>query len=144
MEFMMTYGWAIMVILAAIGALAYFGVFSADQYLPDRCAANPPFGCAQYKVAGGNISIWLLNNGGFDMGSVTVSVTCPDASAATVQTGVNASGLPLANGNTQFFGFTCTSTPAGVRWKGSYSVTYIAKCDATPHTTTGVLQARAD
>lgn len=28
LEFIMTYGWAILVVLAAIGALAYFGVFS--------------------------------------------------------------------------------------------------------------------
>lgn len=28
MEFLMTYGWAILVVLAAIGALAYFGVLS--------------------------------------------------------------------------------------------------------------------
>lgn len=27
MEFLMTYGWAILVVLVAIGALAYFGVF---------------------------------------------------------------------------------------------------------------------
>jgi uncharacterized protein (UPF0333 family) len=32
MEFLMTYGWAILVVLAAIGALAYFGVLSPDKF----------------------------------------------------------------------------------------------------------------
>jgi len=31
----MTYGWAILVVLCAIGALAYFGVFAPDKYLED-------------------------------------------------------------------------------------------------------------
>ena len=37
MEFLMTYGWAILVVLAAIGALAYFGVLSPDRFLPEKC-----------------------------------------------------------------------------------------------------------
>ncbi|HGJ67134.1 TPA: hypothetical protein ENS27_17370 [bacterium] len=37
LEFLMTYGWAIMVVLAAIGALAYFGVLSPSNFLPDQC-----------------------------------------------------------------------------------------------------------
>ncbi len=34
MEFLMTYGWAILVMLIAIGALAYFGVISPEKLLP--------------------------------------------------------------------------------------------------------------
>jgi len=37
MEFLMTYGWAILVVLAAIGALAYFGVLSPGNLLPHKC-----------------------------------------------------------------------------------------------------------
>jgi len=33
----MTYGWAILVVLVAIGALAYFGVLSPEQFLPEKC-----------------------------------------------------------------------------------------------------------
>ena len=31
LEFLMTYGWAILVILVAVGALAYFGMFNKEQ-----------------------------------------------------------------------------------------------------------------
>lgn len=36
MEFLMTYGWAILIVLAAIGALAYCGILSPDRFLPER------------------------------------------------------------------------------------------------------------
>jgi len=42
MEFLMTYGWAIVVVLAAIGALAYFGVLSPQKLLPDRTTFSAP------------------------------------------------------------------------------------------------------
>ena len=31
-DFLMTYGWAVLVILAAIGALWFFGILSADMF----------------------------------------------------------------------------------------------------------------
>lgn len=41
MEFLMTYGWAILVVLAAVGILAYLGVFDMEDSIPDRCDLNP-------------------------------------------------------------------------------------------------------
>ena len=34
MEFLMTYGWAILAAIIVIGVLAYFGVLSPDKFLP--------------------------------------------------------------------------------------------------------------
>lgn len=34
MEFIMTYGWAILVLMVAVGALAYFGVFNKCSFMP--------------------------------------------------------------------------------------------------------------
>lgn len=36
LEFMMTYGWAVIVVLIAIGALAYFGVLDPSKLLPEK------------------------------------------------------------------------------------------------------------
>jgi hypothetical protein len=33
-EFIMTYGWAILIVLAMIGVLAYFGAFDSDNLMP--------------------------------------------------------------------------------------------------------------
>ena len=43
MEFLLTYGWAILVVLVAIGALAYFGIFNVNIYYktnPDKCVCE--------------------------------------------------------------------------------------------------------
>jgi hypothetical protein len=45
MEFLMTYGWAILVVLAAIGALAYFGVLNVKSYLPEQCFGPAGLDC---------------------------------------------------------------------------------------------------
>lgn len=46
LEFLMTYGWAFLVIMIMIGALAYFGVLNVSTILPDRVSFQIPF---QYK-----------------------------------------------------------------------------------------------
>ncbi len=51
MEFLMTYGWAILVVIAAIGALAYFDVFSADNILPETTTFSAPIPSLDTAVA---------------------------------------------------------------------------------------------
>ena len=48
MEYLMTYGWAILVVLIALGALFYLGVFSPST--PNTCTATAPFTCADVKA----------------------------------------------------------------------------------------------
>ncbi|MFO8016938.1 MAG: hypothetical protein R6U32_07600 [Candidatus Woesearchaeota archaeon] len=50
MEFLLTYGWAILVILVIIGALAYFGVLSPAKLLPDKCEFTAGVECKDYVV----------------------------------------------------------------------------------------------
>src|SRR3989338_10626032 len=50
MEFLMTYGWAILVVLAAIAALAYFSVLSPEKFLPEKCILAPGLACVQHKI----------------------------------------------------------------------------------------------
>ena len=60
MEFLMTYGWAILVVLVAIGALAYFGVLSPGKFLPESCLLSPGFACTDFKVVAGATSTWTI------------------------------------------------------------------------------------
>ncbi len=45
LEFLMTYGWAFLVIMIMVGALAYFGVLDPTRFLPDRCSFGTPLLC---------------------------------------------------------------------------------------------------
>lgn len=51
LEFLMTYGWAFLVVLILIGALAYFGVLSPKNFMGDKCLApGGGFTCKAYKL----------------------------------------------------------------------------------------------
>ncbi len=67
MEFLMTYGWAILVVLIVIGALAYFGVLSPSTLLPEKCTFPVSLSCTDFSVAPSAITIMLQNGAGRDM-----------------------------------------------------------------------------
>lgn len=64
MEFLMTYGWAILVVLAAIAALAYFGVLSPEKFLPEKCLMETGFTCISSKVEPAQSTLVLQNGYG--------------------------------------------------------------------------------
>ena len=67
MEFLMTYGWAILVVLVVIGALSYFGVLSPSTLLPEKCTFPVSISCTDFTVTTGTVSINLQNGAGRDM-----------------------------------------------------------------------------
>jgi hypothetical protein len=85
MEFLMTYGWAILVVLAAIAALAYFGVLSPSKLLPERTLFSAPIphvGNAEVDLASNSFTIPFMNNEGVAIllpmtGNVTAAVGTP-------------------------------------------------------------------
>jgi hypothetical protein len=50
LEFLTTYGWAFLIILVMIGAIAYFGILNPSKFLPDRCQSSPEFNCKDYRI----------------------------------------------------------------------------------------------
>jgi len=64
MEFLMTYGWAILVVLVVIGALAYFGVLNPSQLLPEKCTLPIGFNCKDFRVNDDIITITIENGAG--------------------------------------------------------------------------------
>lgn len=48
LEFLTTYGWAFLVVLVMIGALAYFGVLDPSNFLPEKCIFGAGIGCIEY------------------------------------------------------------------------------------------------
>jgi hypothetical protein len=76
MEFLMTYGWAILVVLVAIGALAYFGVLSPDKFLPERCTGPAGMDCLDKAVidAGTDtVTFVIKNNLGYEVEGLAVT-----------------------------------------------------------------------
>ena len=61
MEFLMTYGWAILVVLIVIAALAYLGVLNPQALVPEKCTLQPLNCLGVTSTPNGNISISLMN-----------------------------------------------------------------------------------
>ncbi len=145
MEFLMTYGWAILVVLAAIGALAYFGVLSPDRFLPEKCTMPSGIACLDFTVDGTNseVTLSVQNAGGFDMS--TPNITLTSVTPATVSCNVTSIGATLANGEKATPVISCSGISAlssNTKIKGSLVMEYVNSETGLAHTKTGELIAK--
>ena len=53
LEFLMTYSWAILVVIIVIGALAYFGVLDPSNLIPERCVLEAGMDCVAFTASEG-------------------------------------------------------------------------------------------
>ena len=133
MEFLMTYGWAILVVLIAIGALAYFGVLNPSRFLPASCTLMPGLSCDSFKVDRSDDTVTLnVRNGlGDDLTGVTFT-TC----------GVTSASQTLNDGESKTFTMNpCASDLTATRFKEDITISYTQGTGATniSHSRTGQL-----
>jgi len=120
MEFLMTYGWAILAAIIAIAVLAYFGVFNPGRYTSEMCQVGAPFTCDDNSVAttaGVNI---ILRNGGdedYDVTNIEV-LNCNDGGTAI------SPAITIASGKTATITAPCVLT-AGAAFRGNIEITYV-------------------
>ena len=137
MEFLMTYGWAIVVVLAAIGALAYFDVLNPGKLLPDKTIFPSPIphtDNALIKASTNSMEIPMRNNINFPItlpltGSVTnggTECTAVTLSGTYKGAAINATTL-IPNGGAFLLKFTCTGTAGAVgdKFKADFSFDYV-------------------
>lgn len=135
MEFLMTYGWAILAAVIAIGVLAYFGVFSPGKYVTGNAVVSPPFYINAYNIkASDGVTLEVKNNGGEDytIQSVVVS-NCGTFSTATPI---------LADAKAAI---TVACTPAltnGNSFKGDVTITYQKAGSTVDLTSTGTVAGK--
>jgi len=81
MEFLMTYGWAILAAVIVIGVLASFGVFSPSKYVPNQCILTAPLGCNAGVADTTGVEIEVRNGAGEGIVITNVVVSgCADDS----------------------------------------------------------------
>lgn len=52
LEFLTTYGWAVLLIMVTIAAFVYFNVTNPKESLPERCNFGPEFQCMDFQISG--------------------------------------------------------------------------------------------
>jgi len=132
MEFLMTYGWAILAAVIAIGVLAYFGVFSPGKYTTGTAVVTPPFYVNAWNAkASAGVTLELKNNGG-ETYNIT-SVTVANCGSYTTPTGIEASSAST---------ITVTCSPVlvtGNNFKGDITIVYRKAGSSVDLTSTGTV-----
>ena len=81
MEYLMTYGWALLVIVLVLGALIYLGVLNPQGRMQDMCNLPIGFGC---EVAGlstdGELYIKLTNQQATPLSGLTLNCSSTEMS----------------------------------------------------------------
>ena|SRR3989338_9098585 len=135
MEFLMTYGWAILVVLVVVGALAYFGVLNPSNLVPERCVLTAPLDCRAASAlstgAADNVQLSVRNIGSRDITVKSLAVT-GDASVLPAGGCTKAAGdQPLIAGgqitlNANVGGASCVFVKAaGAKVKLNTVITYV-------------------
>lgn len=131
MEFLMTYGWAILVVIAAIAALAYFGVLDPAKLLPERCQSSAGMDCIdKAAVATTGVTVALRNN----LGSTTeitdlTGTSCSGnkggvaGTSGAITTAASFSAFNVTNNQVFRVQMACTLV-AGAKYQDTLTVSY--------------------
>ncbi len=150
MEFLMTYGWAILVVIAAIAALAYFGVLDPARLLPERCQFPAGMDCVdKASIQTTMITIALRNNLAFPItiGDIAES-TASCAGAEEIEIGpaggcyVAIAGQTVANNEVFRVRFNCAGLVPGEKFDGRITVTYTNSESGLTNTAVGDVRGR--
>ncbi len=150
LEFLMTYAWAILVVIIIIGALAYFGVLSPDTLVPDKCTFSTGLACKDfsytYTASNANITLLLTNGLGKTINVNMLNFTSEQIQGGNDPTACGMSYSPaiqIENGNTGILNVTgsnCIPTDKGgkIRVKGKLTYSF-TNTGSLPHTVEGEL-----
>jgi hypothetical protein len=153
MEFLMTYGWAILVVLAAIGALAYFGVLNPGQLLPDKCTFPASFDCVDKPVvnfATGAVQLAIRNDVGYPIDTIGSTLTgdgdCTTITLTSVVDAVNGSldytgATDMQPGGKAVVSFTCGTSISG-DFEADVQISYVNTETTLVHSAKGELRAK--
>ena len=136
LEFLMTYGWAILVVLISIGALSYFGVLTPDKFVPDICTLPAGIACIDYTVESYRVILVLQNSLGEHITLDKVAVSANSQQCSDNET------IELDNGAKAVITITdCSNGAEGSKFDGALNVTYTIE-EKLQHSVSGTLKSK--
>ena len=134
MEYLMTYGWAILIVIIVAAALFALGVFNPSTYTGRAATGFGEMGTpADWQYSGGNISIVLKNQVGQ---AITVTNVTTQSCSFGGLTSIS------AGGQEQFDLAGCTAKGVGDSYSESVIVTY-SIAGGLPRTASGTITGTA-
>lgn len=134
MDFMMTYGWALLIILVALGTISFY-FLRGSSFAPDVCVLIPGLGCSNAVAYQDSLRFTVTNGMGQDLTQFQVSAEgCGVASASS----------SLSNGEQKVFTLGgCSHSPQDVA-RHRLLVDYTPKGSTLSHSRDGDFQGVAE
>lgn len=104
MEFLMSYGWAILIALVAVGVISYFKILNPDEIVRDQCLLAQGIYCKSHKATPTGASIMLTNFMGRD-------ITVTDVMLSDINCSSSGLSVYLPNDRDAVFNLSCNLTP---------------------------------
>ena len=135
MEYLMTYGWAILIVIIVAAALFALGVFNPSTYTGRAATGFGELGApSDWQYTGTTFNVVLRNQVGQD-----ITVSSVNSTACTSDT----TSTPIAAGSTATFALTaCPSKSAGSSFSQAVTVSYSVS-GGLPRTASGTLTGTA-
>ncbi len=159
MEFLMTYGWAILAVIVVIGVLVAYGFFNPSRLTQETYALNAPFNVRAAVVTGGaagsaNVQLDIINGAGEDITLQGISISGCGNSDPSSGTGdaanIGADNLQGAgthamnSGAQEIMILTCSSAiTVGNLYKGDIALTYTKSGSSLNLQSTGSVVSKA-
>jgi hypothetical protein len=127
LEFLLTYSWAILVVIVIIGALAYFGVLNPENFIPEMCTFAAGFACTDYVYddAAENLTIRVTNGLGRGIELQEMNFTSESVTGG-ICTGTALPDDIMGNGDTRDIVFdTCAVSGSLNKLRGEVTITYL-------------------
>ncbi len=146
MEYLLTYGWAILVVLVVIGALVFFGVLSPQRFLPAKCDISGDVKCTAFKIGTASTQLKLLGASSSALTITSITVKKQDGTVCGTRLPVATTGTAdlkvLGPGAESTYTITCAhDLPTGTRAKLPFDVAYTDQGSGFTHTGSGTIVA---
>ncbi len=129
MEYLMTYGWAILIVIIVAAALYALGVFNPATYTGSQATGFPNLGAPrewQFDSASNQLTVILQNQKvGRQITVNNVSATCGSGGSAVESSETAAGTVTISAGGTSQFTFTCDNLNAGDPYSYEIVVKYV-------------------
>jgi parallel beta-helix repeat protein len=150
-EFLLTYGWAIMIMLAVVAVLFFLGIFSPNTLAPNSCTMPSGFSCYGYKVSDGG-ELWLDLGQSTGKGITVKRIACTAKEPVEAGDFVSVPDIYIKSGKHQSLsGYVhCTkedgvSTPAeGEYYRGTIYIDYVDEDTQMSHRLKGDIAYRVE
>jgi len=156
MEYLMSYGWAILIIIILLAVIIYLRIFDIGNRIPERCEFTVGILCTNAKITDNSVALTLKNGLGAKM--ALCKIICDDSKVvATIELGgadgqctdppiaeldVGKAELPIGPVDGGCRPPNGAIVPVGARYQGKIFLTYYLAGDTgSPRVAEGYLEA---